>query len=95
MAIFSLIMTVQTISASAQELSDLQSGIYNLTNEVYHESEIGMSMARSYLDENITLEKEDGKWYYILKFTGTNYMENYRIYINDKEVSTEIGRAHV
>lgn len=90
MAIFSLIMTVQTISASAQELSDLQSGIYNLTNEVYHESEIGMSMARSYLDENITLEKEDGKWYYILKFTGTNYMENYRIYINDKEVSTEI-----
>ena len=90
MAIFSLIMTVQTISASAQELSDLQSGIYNLTNEVYHESEIGMSMARSYLDENITLEKEDGKWYYILKFTGTNYMENYRIYINEEEVSTEI-----
>ena len=89
-AIFSLIMSIQTISASAAELSELESGIYEISNDVYHEQEIGMNMARTYLDENMTLEKSEGKWYYTVKFSGTNYMEDYRVYINDEEVNTEV-----
>lgn len=89
-AIFSLIMSIQIISVSAAELSELESGIYEISNDVYHEQEIGMNMARTYLDENMTLEKSEGKWYYTVKFSGTNYMEDYRVYINDEEVDTEV-----
>lgn len=89
-AIFSLIISIQTISVSAAELSELESGIYEISNDVYHEQEVGMNMARTYLDENMTLEKSKGKWYYTVKFSGTNYMEDYRIYINDEKVDTEI-----
>ena len=89
-AVFSLIMSAQAIVASAAELSELESGIYEISNDVYHEQEIGMNMARTYLDENMTLEKTEGKWYYTVKFSGTNYMENYRVYINDEEVDTEV-----
>lgn len=89
-AMFSLIMAVQTISVSAAELSELQSGIYDIKNDVYHEQEIGMSMARQYLSEDMTLEKEDGKWYYIVSFSGTNYMNQHRILIDEKEVEFEV-----
>lgn len=88
--IFSLIMGAQAIVASAAELSELQSGIYEISNDVYHEQEIGMNMARTYVDENMTLEKSEGKWYYTVKFSGTNYMENHRISINDELVDTEV-----
>ena len=89
-AIFSLIMSFQVIVANAAELSELESGIYEISNDVYHEQEIGMNMARTYLDESMTLEKTEGKWYYTVKFTGTNYMNNYRIFINGEEVDIEI-----
>ena len=88
--IFSLIMGAQATVASAAELSELQSGIYEISNDVYHEQEIGMNMARTYVDENMTLEKSEGKWYYTVKFSGTNYMENHRISINDELVDTEV-----
>lgn len=88
--IFSLIMGAQAIVANAAELSELQSGIYEISNDVYHEQEIGMNMARTYVDENMTLEKSEGKWYYTVKFSGTNYMENHRISINDELVDTEV-----
>lgn len=89
-AIFSLIMSFQVIVANAAELSELESGIYEISNDVYHEQEIGMNMARTYLDESMTLEKSEDKWYYTVKFTGTNYMNNYRIFINGEEVNIEI-----
>lgn len=88
--IFSLIMGAQAIVANATQLSELQSGIYEISNDVYHEQEIGMNMARTYVDENMTLEKSEGKWYYTVKFSGTNYMENHRISINDELVDTEV-----
>ncbi len=88
--IFSLIMGAQAIVANAAELSELQIGIYEISNDVYHEQEIGMNMARTYVDENMTLEKSEGKWYYTVKFSGTNYMENHRISINDELVDTEV-----
>ena len=46
-AMFSLIMSVQTLVASAAQLSELESGIYEIKNDVYHEQEIGMNMART------------------------------------------------
>lgn len=88
-AIFSLIMSAQAIVASAAQLSELESGIYEISNDVYHEQEIGMNMARQYLDENMTLEKSDGKWYYTVKFSGTNYMNDHRIYLNGEEIGME------
>ena len=88
--IFSLIMGAQAVVANAAQLSELQSGIYEISNDVYHEQEIGMNMARTYVDENMTLEKSEGKWYYTVKFSGTNYMENHRISINDELVDTEV-----
>ena len=87
---FSLIMSVQTIVASAAQLSELESGIYEIKNDVYHEQEIGMNMARTYLDENMILEKSEGKWYYTIKFSGTDYMNNHRICLNGKEVKAEV-----
>ena len=77
-------------SCKCSKLSELQSGIYEISNDVYHEQEIGMNMARTYVDENMTLEKSEGKWYYTVKFSGTNYMENHRISINDELVDTEV-----
>ena len=88
--IFSLIIGAQAIVANAAQLSELQSGIYEISNDVYHEQEIGMNMARTYVDENMTLDKSEGKWYYTVKFSGTNYMENHRISINDELVDTEV-----
>lgn len=87
--IFSLIIGVQGIVASAAELSELESGIYEISNDAYHEQEIGMNMARQYLDENMTLEKSDGKWYYTVKFSGTNYMNNHRICLNGEAIDVE------
>lgn len=89
-AMLSLIIGVQTIGSFAAELSELESGIYDIKNEVYHESELGMQMSRTYLDENMVLEKNEGKWYYTVKFNGTNYMENYRILLDGKLVKTEV-----
>lgn len=40
------------INSSALELSEVESGIYEVQNDVNHESEIGMSMARSYFQSN-------------------------------------------
>ena len=84
-AIFSLIISAQGIVASAAEISELESGIYEISNDVYHEQEIGMNMARQYL----TLEKSNGKWYYTVKFSGTNYMNNHRICLNGEEIDVE------
>lgn len=89
-AMFSLIIGLQTIGIFAAELSEFESGIYDIKNEVYHESELGMQMSRTYLDENMVLEKKEGKWYYTVKFNGTNYMENYRILLDGKLVETEV-----
>ena len=52
-AVFSLIMSIQVITASAAEINKLESGIYEIKNDVYHEQEIGMNMARTYLDEKM------------------------------------------
>ena len=85
--IFSLVIGSQAIVSNAASLSDLQGGIYTIKNDVSHESETGMAMARSYLNESMTLEKSNGSWYYTIKFSGLQYMSNHTIYINGSKVS--------
>ena len=78
------------INSSALELSEVESGIYEVQNDVNHESEIGMSMARSYLDPTMKLEIKGGKVYYTIKFSGANYMKDHKISINGENVNLDI-----
>lgn len=83
-------MMTSGINASALELSEVESGIYEVQNDVNHESEIGMSMARSYLDPTMKLKINSGKVYYTIKFSGSNYMKDHKISINGKNVNLDI-----
>lgn len=74
----------------ATENIELESGIYSIENDVYHEQEIGMTMSRSYLDSNMTVEVRKKSIVYTLGFITSEYMENYRMKLNDKEVTVEI-----
>lgn len=67
----------------------IASGIYEVSNEVYHDNEIGMSMARSYLKDTMTMKITKNEVLYTIGFTGTDYMENYRVKVNDVEVPVE------
>lgn len=67
----------------------IPSGIYEVSNEVYHDNEIGMSMARSYLKDTMTMKITKNEVLYTIGFTGTDYMENYRMKVNDVEVPVE------
>lgn len=83
------ILTLSTSSAFAD--SNIASGRYTLTNDTKYldNNEVGDSMARSYTDKNMTLEKKDGKIYYTVGFSGAQYMENHRIYVNGSSVSIQ------
>ena len=83
-------MMTSGINASALELSEVESGIYEVQNDVNHESEIGMSMARSYLNPTMKLKINSGKVYYTIKFSGSNYMKDHKISINGKNVNLDI-----
>ena len=67
----------------------IASGIYEVSNGVYHDNEIGMSMARSYLKDTMTMKITKNEVLYTIGFTGTDYMENYRMKVNDVEVPVE------
>ena len=85
--IFSLVIACQAVVSSAASLSDLQGGIYTIKNDVSHESETGMAMARAYVNESMTLEKSNGSWYYTIKFNGAQYMSKHAIYVSGSKVS--------
>lgn len=88
--LITVFMITSGISASALELREVESGIYEVQNDVSHDSEIGMSMARSYLDPTMKLEVKGGKVYYTIKFSGANYMENHRISIDGENIDFDI-----
>lgn len=85
------IMALTSNFAYADNNDEIANGIYTLTNETKYldGNEIGDSMARSYTDENMTLEKRDGKIYYTVGLSGAQYMDNHRILINDESVEFE------
>ena len=72
--------------------SDLNNGtteeqgtkVYTGKNNVTHESETGLSMARKALEEELKVEEVNGKKYVTLTFTpmGSTMMSNHTIYVN-------------
>ena len=76
-------------SAYATE-SNIASGIYEVENDVYHESETGMAMSRTYLLPSMSVEVTKEHIIYTIGFSGSDYMENYRIEVNGQEVPVEI-----
>lgn len=84
-----IFLTLGTKNTYATE-SNIVSGIYEVENDVYHESETGMAMSRSYLLSSMTVEVTKDHIIYIIGFSGSDYMENYRMKVNGDEVPVEI-----
>ena len=78
---------INVYTALAEE--NIASGIYEVANDVYHDTEIGMSMARSYLNDTMTVKITKDEVLFTIGFSGTDYMENYRVKVNDVEVPVE------
>lgn len=70
--------------------TDITSGIYEVENDVYHESETGMAMSRTYLMPSMSVEVTKEHVIYTIGFSGSDYMENYRMKVNGEEVPVEI-----
>ncbi len=91
--LFTICLTILCLTnvAYAAGDKDIEPGLYNVKNDVYHEQEIGMSMARTYLDETMQVEVVgDGTYNYIVGFSGTEYMNNHRITVDKKSVDIEV-----
>ena len=87
--LFTICLTVLCLTnvAFAAGNEEIEPGLYNIQNDVYHEQEIGMTMARTYLDETMQLEVVgDGTYNYIIGFSGTEYMNNHRFTVDGKPV---------
>ena len=65
--------------------SEIASGIYEVQNDVYHESETGMAMSRTYLLPTMNVEVTKNHIIYTIGFSGSDYMENYRMKVNGGE----------
>ena len=70
--------------------TDIASGIYEIENDVYHESETGMAMSRTYLLPSMSVEVTKEHVIYTIGLSGSDYMENYRMKVNGEEVPVEI-----
>lgn len=84
-----IFLTLGTSNVYATE-SNIASGIYEVENDVYHESETGMAMSRSYLLPSMSVEVTKEHIIYTIGFLGSEYMENYRMKVNGEEVPVEI-----
>lgn len=84
-----IFLTLGTKNTYATE-SNIVSGIYEVENDVYHESETGMAMSRSYLLSSMTVEVTKDHIIYTIGFSGSDYMENYRMKVNGGEVPVEL-----
>ncbi|MDM0470346.1 NEAT domain-containing protein [Clostridium perfringens] len=69
---------------------NLENGIYDVKNDVYHDSDIGMSMARSYLNDTMQLKILGDETEYTIGFSGIEYMENFRILVDGNDGNAEI-----
>lgn len=84
-----LIFTIGTKNIYATE-NEITSGIYQVENDVYHESEIGMSMSRTYLLPTMNVEVIRDHIIYTVGFAGSEFMENYRMKVNGQETPVEM-----
>ena len=83
------IFTIGTKNIYATE-NEITSGIYQVENDVYHESEIGMSMSRTYLLPTMNVEVTRDHIIYTVGFAGSEFMENYRMKVNGQEAPVEM-----
>ena len=91
MSIMALVLFFTLGSRSVYAITEnIESGIYEIENDVYHESETGMAMSRTYLLPSMTLEVTKDHIIYTIGFSGSDYMENYRIKVNGEEVPVEL-----
>lgn len=85
--LFTILLTIFCIT-NVSYAASLDYGLYNVKNDVYHEQEIGMNMARTYLNETMRVEaKTNGAYYYTVEFSGAEYMNKHRILVNGSQVS--------
>lgn len=84
-----ILVTIGSKRVYATE-TDIASGIYEIENDVYHESETGMAMSRTYLLPSMSVEVTKEHVIYTIGFSGSDYMENYRMKVNGEEVPVEI-----
>lgn len=84
-----IFLTLGTKNTYATE-SNIASGIYEVENDVYHESETGMAMSRTYLLPSMSVEVTKDHIIYTIGFSGSDYMENYRMKVNGEEVPVEL-----
>ena len=84
-----IFLTLGTKNTYATE-SNIASGIYEVENDVYHESETGMAMSRTYLLPSMSVEVTKDHIIYTIGFSGSDYMENYRMEVNGGEVPVEL-----
>ena len=75
---------------STYALNNIASGIYEVENDVYHQSETGMAMSRSYLLPTMEVEVTKEGIVYTVGFSGGDYMDNYRMLVNGEEANIEI-----
>ena len=87
--VLGVFLTLGTNNTYATE-SNITSGIYEVANDVYHESETGMAMSRTYLMPSMSVEVTKEHVIYTIGFSGSDYMENYRMKVNGEEVPVEI-----
>lgn len=80
--------TSEESSSSTTETIAKQGKLYSIKNNVTHESETGMAMARMYLKESSSVEEIDGKYYITLTFTGAEFMQNHEVYVNGSKASS-------
>lgn len=84
-----IFLTLGTKNTYATE-SNIVSGIYEVENDVYHESETGMAMSRSYLLPTMEVEVTKDGIVYTIGLSGSDYMENYRMLVNGEDTAIEI-----
>lgn len=92
LVMLTLIISLIGVGGSVYVLANenLENGIYEVKNDVYHDSDIGMSMARSYLNETMQLKILGDETEYTIGFSGTEYMENFRILVDGNEGNAEV-----
>lgn len=84
-----IFFTLGSKSTYATE-NEIASGVYEVENNVYHESETGMAMSRTYLMPSMIVEVTKEHIIYTISFSGSDYMENYRMELNGESVPVEI-----
>lgn len=90
MILVSIFTLTSIVSVNALEVSEVESGIYEVENDIYHEQELGMTMSRTYTLPTMKIEKSKDGIFFTVGFTGTDYMDNYRIFVDGEDANAEI-----